>query len=863
MFSGQKIALLLVGILIYTFAHAIPARRGIWRHITLADGTEVTAELRGDEHGRFWMDREGNAYMENEQGTLVKMTKEEALATLAQNRQQLESSKVGSPMKAPRRVNGIPTDKSIFQGKKKGIVILVDFPEGTYTEGTETKPYPAVKFSEETPALLGCTTTQELYQKIINQRNLKDDPMRGPFTGSVKDYFIDQSYGQFELDFDVVGPYTLSKCRHYYGKNNSRNSDTNPGQMVYEAVNLAIADGVDFTQYDWNGDNEVDQIFVLFAGQGEADGGSAECIWPHEYYLNYAYKMVRTTINGRTMIINQYACSNELATNKYFGKTEAEDIVYGTQISGIGTMCHEFSHCMGYPDMYDIAYENNGMGKWDLMDSGNYNGRWNGGHDDWMNIEGGYRPAGYTAFERWCAGWIEPIVLDDPQKITNMKPLGGTATGGCNDHGEAYVIYMPGSKESIEGEYYIIENRQWANWDGALPWHGLLVTYVHYDQKLWRNNCLNCTDAATLQERGASNNHQRITVFQAGGKDPGFLMLDTYPYKPEYVLERLGNDWGSTAMESIMNLNNSYNSKGLELSMDECDELSESTIPTAYYWGNNSSIQVLTDHEIWQIHEEGNDDDCMSFIYRKPTDKVLELNQDTEEPQTFEKGLYTSVTMNRQLTKGIYNTLWLPFDMSSEEVAYSFGEATEIYRLENINLNDEGKYVIDITEDTQHGIKAYEPIFIKIDENADEHTNIYINEYIQLNENMAECEPIIELENGWKMVGTKCLGYVPSGAKYLKDNMYYTAMENKTIIRAYRAYFMAPEDTENQYSSTKDVVYNVKRHDMEEDITAIQQTTVNAHQKDEIFDLQDRKLNTYESLPKGIYIKNGKKYVRM
>ena len=114
MFSGQKIALLLVGIFIYTFAHAIPARRGIWRHITLADGTEVTAELRGDEHGRFWMDREGNAYMENELGTLVKMTKEEALATLAQNRQQLESSKVGSPMKAPRRVNGIPTDKSIF-----------------------------------------------------------------------------------------------------------------------------------------------------------------------------------------------------------------------------------------------------------------------------------------------------------------------------------------------------------------------------------------------------------------------------------------------------------------------------------------------------------------------------------------------------------------------------------------------------------------------------------------------------------------------------------------------------------------------------------------------------------------------------
>ena len=125
---------------------------------------------------------------------------------------------------------------------------------------------------------------------------------------------------------------------------------------------------------------------IVVAGQGEADGGASDCIWPHEYYLTYAYRIVTTTVNGKTITIDQYACSNELATNKRYGKTANENIVYGTQINGIGTVCHEFSHCLGYPDMYDIAYKNYGMSNWDLMDGGSYNGKWNGGHNNWANI---------------------------------------------------------------------------------------------------------------------------------------------------------------------------------------------------------------------------------------------------------------------------------------------------------------------------------------------------------------------------------------------------------------------------------------------------------------------------------------------
>ena len=219
--------------------------------------------------------------------------------------------------------------------------------------------------------------------------------------------------------------------------------------------------------------------------------------------------------------------------------------------------------------------------------------------------------------------------------------------------------------------------------------------------------------------------------------------------------------------------------------------------------------------------------------------------------------------MNRQLSKGTYNTLWLPFDMSGEEVATNFGEGTEVYRLEDIVSNDDGKYVINVNEDTQNGINAFEPIFIKLGEDAEDNSTIQINGYVQVNEDINEKDPVIELPNGWKMVGTKNYGYVPAEAIYLKDNYYYTAGANKTIIRAYRAYFVAPENTNDNFGSPKDVVYNVKRNGLEDNTTTLRHATKTDNKNDVVYDLYGRKLDASESLPKGIYIRNGKKYIRM
>ena len=134
-------------------------------------------------------------------------------------------------------------------------------------------------------------------------------------------------------------------------------------------------------------------------------------------------------------------------------------------------------------------------------------------------------------------------------------------------------------------------------------------------------------------------------------------------------------------------------------------------------------------------------------------------------------------------------------------------EGTESYRLTDVFPDENGKLIINLDEDTKNGIKAYEPIFIKLEEEA-ENTAMQINQYIQVNEDYdADREPIVELQNGWKLVGTKNYGYVPADAKYLKDNYYYTAGNNKTIIRAYRAYFIAPADVNDMFSSRKPYIW--------------------------------------------------------
>ena len=284
---------------------------------------------------------------------------------------------------------------------------------------------------------------RDLYDSMANDENYA-----GPYaSGSIKSYFKAQSSGKFVPEYDVVGPVALPHDMAYYGL------DERATELMIDACKAADTEsGVDFSQYDFNGDGKVDFVFVVYAGYGQAQGGPEETVWPQAVDLTYeSWDMY----DG--LYLGQAACSCELRGNE------------GEDMDGIGTFCHEFSHILGLPDIYDVAYSGMaGMVTWDVMCKGLYN-------DDSKT------PAGYTAMDKYTVGWLEPVVLDAPAMNLTLKPF--------SESNEAYFIVCGADNN----EYFTLENRQQTGWDKALGGHGLIISQIHYDKSLWNSNRVNTT----------------------------------------------------------------------------------------------------------------------------------------------------------------------------------------------------------------------------------------------------------------------------------------------------------------------------------------------------------------------------------
>lgn len=398
---------------------AVPAFRAK-KKVTLDDGTMLEVTLKGDESFHFWQADDGRAMKLQPNGYARFYTEQEFLdATEAVDQVRSQDN----ARRLARRKAVCSFNK--LEGKKKGLVILMQYADVQFKEGH----------------------TQALYKDIFNKEGYTDNG----FTGSVLDYFKAQSYGKFEIDFDVVGPYTAKNKMSYYGGNDTNGNDINPRALIEEGLMAADAE-VNYKDYDWDGDGEVEQVFVLYAGYGPNFGGNEDNIWPHESRL---YRETPLKLDG--VKIDTYACSCEM-----FGES-------GNTIDGIGTACHEFSHCLGYPDTYDTSGgDNYGMGDWDLMCSGSYNNR-------------SRTPVAYTSHERWQAGWLTPTEINAETQITDMKPLAESP--------EAYILY----NEKNRNEYYLLENRQPVGFDTYIGGHGLLVVHVDFDQGAWLGNVPNAS----------------------------------------------------------------------------------------------------------------------------------------------------------------------------------------------------------------------------------------------------------------------------------------------------------------------------------------------------------------------------------
>jgi immune inhibitor A len=457
-------------------ANAIPAKK-LQKVITLTNGTQVSVELRGDEYLSWWEGTDGTAYRATaDENVFEAFDLEAQKPAAAARRARAEQGRVArlarvknSLKGADDKMRGLGGDHITYKGVKKGLVVLVDFKNKKFADGHDL----------------------EYYKNVINGKDFSDE--EEGYVGSVRDYFLAQSNGQFELDFDVVGPVTMSKNYGYYGNDGAYQKDEKVYEMIKEACD-GIQDKVNLKDYDWDGDGEADQVFFLYAGLGQASGGSAGTVWPHESELRYWPCGVLSYSTGK---INTYACANELQP-----ETQGSSRYIS---AGIGTICHEFSHCLGFADMYDTTGGGGyGMSVFDVMDQGSYNGN-------------GFVPCNYTAFERIYAGWVEAIELIDPATVKDMKSV--------SDYGRPFIMY----NYKNTNEYFLLENRQNTGWDkGLYGSNGLLIVHVNYVPSRWANNSVN----------SSAEKIQCCTVVNADGSRENTqysLQGDLYPYEVKGV----------------------------------------------------------------------------------------------------------------------------------------------------------------------------------------------------------------------------------------------------------------------------------------------------------------------------------------
>lgn len=471
-------------------AQAVPAKRD-FRTVTQPDGTTLVIQKVGDESMHFTLTADGvlvtrdadgqysYARVDAASGAVVSSgvravdaaVRPESHRYLVQNIGDLDVDKIAKSRvtrahnlnaaniaamraKAPAQASqvsdlpqsGLGRFSGNFPryGKIKGLVILVEYQD--------------VKFS---------STYQNGARSYFNDMLHKDGFSEFNGTGCAAEYFREQSNGLFDPEFDLYGPVTLPQKMAYYGGNDYYGDDQRPHEMVVDACKL-LDSSIDFTQYDNDGDGYVDNVFVFYAGQGEASYGSDDTVWPHSWEVSAG---LGTMFKLDGVYIDRYACTNEWERSRP---------------DGVGTFIHEFSHVMGLPDLYHTSSSSATYtpGSWSVLDYGPYN-------------NDGCTPPCYSIYERNAMGWINPRVLDGTPCSVSLENI-ADSNDGC---------LIATSKDT---EFFLLENRQQKGWDKYLPGHGMLIWHVDFVQSVFDQNVVNNT-----------RSHQYVDIVEANNNPSG------------------------------------------------------------------------------------------------------------------------------------------------------------------------------------------------------------------------------------------------------------------------------------------------------------------------------------------------------
>ncbi len=445
---------------------------------TLPDGTELTVRLHGDEHGSFVTTTDGYLLMQDASGFYNYAKKDvsgnivstdcravdvemRGAADNAMLRSIDREAVVGARISELNRARDVQRISRI-EGPATGIIPPVDdidhHREACHpTTPSLGKPRLLVVLIEFADKEFTIQDPYDTFYRMLNEEGYSDYNC----TGSVRDYFVASSNGKYAPDLDLYGPVKLPQTSAYYAGNGGAE---NTQILIRDACNL-IDDQVDFSIYDTDNDGVVDNVYLFYAGFSQADTGDKSCVWPHS-----------TQVGGRVVhdgvALGNYTCSNELRG-------------FSNYIAGIGTFCHEFSHALGLPDLYEVQYTHQHTpGLWSIMDQGSYS-------------NDSRTPPLHSAYERWTLGWLTPEVIV-AEKPGNSLLRPATSEEGYND--------VKLVRTSTADEFFLLENRQLLGWDSYLPGHGMLMWHIDFNATAWATNRVN-----------QYSTHPRVDIVEASG----------------------------------------------------------------------------------------------------------------------------------------------------------------------------------------------------------------------------------------------------------------------------------------------------------------------------------------------------------
>lgn len=514
--------------------------------ITQKDGKILTYRLHGDEHFNYVATTDGVLLYQQGMDFYIaviddkgNMSSSGVLAHNAGQRTAEEIALIGKQDKdkffatekasvarsrSMRRISMPDNIESTFfphmnypDGQRpKALVILADFADWKFKRYVES--------DKENDQI-----TKAIFGQYLNAMDAApyhpSDPTLSLNLGSVAKYFSDMSKGAFVPQFDVATVVHLPENMSVYG----------PGKYddmpkFFEDVCNFANDSIDFSEYDANNDGYVDLVYVIYAGYGQSTGGGTNTIWPKSGTVSITEPYEDENGNPQEREIpydGKYICRYGVNPELNFDPASTNDYFKGVpQINGIGLFCHEFSHCMGLPDIYPTSESaqnagNPAMEFWDLMDGGEYGGTVTvtvvvDGVNKKMSKTGGYNPTAYTAWEREYVGWMKMDVL----KAENCGQKIDLINIDRSD-GKAYKIF-PDDNENGE-EYVCIQNIQsykWNKWLGTNIGHGMLVTYVKYDKPYFS---LSENDLPYVNKVNNTIGKSRMTIVPADG-----LLISSY-----------------------------------------------------------------------------------------------------------------------------------------------------------------------------------------------------------------------------------------------------------------------------------------------------------------------------------------------